>query len=149
MTWVHDRIFAAGGDHIPATWESFRTQTRITAVLNVNPGNPSQFVGAPPTRFLWLDVKQESEADIEARLLAGRFLQEAVQLGDRVLLHSGQGRHRTRWAFVAFLLCHGQTVATALRQAAETPWLAPYETDRDQWRALARYVKASSIGPAA
>ncbi len=149
MTWVHERIFAAGGAHIPATWESFRAQTGIEAVLNVNPGNPSHFVGDPPTRFLWIDVGQESEADMEARLLAGRFLKQAIESGDRVLLHSGQGRHRTRWAYVAFLLCHGKTVATALRQAAETPWLAPYDTDREQWRALARYLKASSIGPAA
>lgn len=149
MTWVHDRIFAAGGQHIPATWESFRRQTGIAAVLSLEADRPVRLIGAAPARFLWIDVREEGEADLETRLLAGRYVAEAVEAGDRVLLHSNLGRHRTRWAYVAFLLYRGKTVASALRQAAESPWLAPYETDRDKWRALARYVAASSIGPAA
>ena len=149
MAWVHDRIFAAGGNHLPATWHSFQQQMGITAVLTLNENKPAVFVGPIPKRFLWLDVLEESQAGLEARQLAGAFLSSSVNGGGRVLLHSSHSRHRTRWAFVAFLIYSGKSVAAALRQAAETPWLAPYETDETRWYQLVELLDKSSIGPAA
>lgn len=142
MTWVHDRIFAAGGSHIPATWEQFSSQTRVSAVVHLNPDAAQRFAGPPPEAFLWLAVDSESDADLESRRLAGRFVQQQLAQGRNVLLHCGAGRHRTRWVFVAYLLLEGSSWRAALRQAEQTPWLAPYHTDRALWRSFVDWLES-------
>jgi len=137
MTWVHDRIFAAGGEHVPATWAAFCAQTMVEAVVHLRPAQPSRFLGPAPAAFLWLDVADESQADSACRQLAGRFVEEQVGQGRHVLIHSPLGRHRTRWVYVAFLLCQQMALPSALRAAEERPWLAPYHTDRQAWADLA------------
>lgn len=146
LAWVHDRIFAAGGSHIPATWDSFREQLGISAICNLDEAQPAHFAGEPPASFLWLDISQESAADLSAMHLVGDFIQECVTAGQRVLLHSSQGRHRTRWAFVAFQICIGSSVRSALRLAAEPPWLAPYSTDRARWHQFADHIETLTKG---
>lgn len=142
MTWVDDQLFAAGGDHIPATWGEFADQTGVSAVVHLRPERPAAFLGPPPRAFLWLAVADEAEADLETRWLAARFVFDRVLRGESVLLHSSLGRHRTRWVYVAYSLMAGRRLETALRRAAEPPWLAPYPTDRDRWRAFADLVRA-------
>lgn len=136
VSWVHDRIFAAGGHQIPETWAAFQDQTGIDAVVHLSPGRPMVFAGPAPAAFLWLDVSQEEAADLATRRLAGGFVLDCIKDGRTVLLHSGLSRHRTRWVFVAFLLASGASVARALRQAEERPWLSPYPTDETRWQAL-------------
>ena len=148
MTWVHDRIFAAGGSHIPATWEQFSGQTRVTAVVHLNPVEPQRFVGPSPEAFLWLALEDESEADLESRWLAGHFVQLQLAKGRSVLLHSGEGRHRTRWVFVAYLLLEGKSWRAALRQAEQTPWLAPYHTDHERWRSFVSWLESDAMSAA-
>ncbi len=133
MTWVHERIFAAGGSHIPATWDAFADQTGISAILHLAPDRPQAFQTHPPASFLWLDLADESLAGDSERLLAGRFIQHALDQGQLVLIHSSLGRHRTRWTYVAYRLLSGRPLDKVLRQAAEPPWLAPYHTDRTAW----------------
>ncbi len=145
MTWVDDRVYAAGGSHVPATWETFARQTGITAVLHLRPGSPEAFVGPAPAAFLWLDVSDEAQAGLELRLQAGRFVQQRVAAGDRVLLHGSLGRHRVRWAFVAYRLCTGQSLKAALRAAEQRPWLAPYHTDLPAWEAFAAYLMEARV----
>lgn len=144
MTWVHDHIFAAGGDHIPATWEEFAYQTGVSAVLHLNTSKPSKFLGPPPEVFLWLDVADESQAGLDDRHLAARFLGDCLNAGHRVLLHSSFGRHRTRWAFVSYSIAEGRSVHTALRIAAERPWLAPYHTEVESWHVFASTLQANN-----
>ncbi len=146
---MDDRIFAAGGDHIPNHWDEFAGQTGIAAVLHVRPGWPAPFLGAAPERFLWIGVASEAEADLEARWLAGRFVLGCLEEGGRVLLHGSQSRHRARWAYVAHLICAGRPVAAALRAGEVRPWLSPYPTDRQTWEDFARLVEARSAEPAA
>jgi hypothetical protein len=136
MTWVADGIYAAGGEHIPATWDAFSLQTGIRAVLHLSPLQPLHFFGPVPDQFLWLDIEEESSADLDARQLAGEFILASQQAGQAVLLHSTQGRHRVRWAYVAHQLCAGRKLETVLREAAEKPWLAPYHTDLTLWQAF-------------
>lgn len=142
MAWVHRQIFAAGGDHIPATWKSFADQTGITAIAHVNPGHAQEFWGPVPRGFLWLNLAEEGEAGKRTRWLAGQFVSDRLAQGEAVLLHSGEGRHRTRWIYVSFLLIQGKALETALRQAEELPWLSPYETDRSAWREFASWLGA-------
>jgi hypothetical protein len=143
LSWVHDRIFAAGGTEIPRTWAAFQDQTGIDAVVHLSPGAPTTFVGPSPAAFLWLDIDEEAEADTDARLLAGGFVLECLRDGRSVLMHSRIGRHRTRWVFVAYMLCGGASLASALQQAEERPWLAPYRTNESDWQQLVRRVDAS------
>jgi hypothetical protein len=143
LSWVHERIFAAGGYQIPNTWSAFQDQTGIDAVVHLSPGAPMAFNGPVPTAYLWLDVDDEDAAGLDERRLAGDFVVDCLHQGRTVLLHSRLGRHRTRWVFVAFLLCGGASLARALREAEERPWLSPYHTDEVRWQALVDALGAS------
>ena len=147
MTWVVDGIYAAGGQHIPNTWGAFSGQTGIRAVLHLSPDRPQTFNGPSPASFLWLSIEDESEADTDVRALAGEYIHSCREAGDSVLLHSALGRHRVRWAFVAYQLWIGRKLDTVLRQAAEKPWLAPYHTDEDLWRSFDEQHRARPTHP--
>ncbi len=134
MTWVAEGIFAAGGGHIPNTWDKFRQQTGIEAILHLSSTRPQNFKGPIPGSFLWLDIEDETEADLASRRLAGEYIRACVAAGQAILLHSAQGRHRVRWAYVAHQLCEGRKLKTVLREVAEKPWLAPYHTDQKLWQ---------------
>lgn len=143
MTWVHDHIYAAGGEHIPTTWWEFAEQTGVSAVLHMCPDRPAVFIGPPPEVFLWLDLDRETQVGLAERKLAGCFLAEMLLQDRRVLLHSSLGRHRTRWAFVAYCIHSGQSARAALRRAGDRPWLSPYNTDEDAWRAFAELMRST------
>ncbi len=136
MTWVQDGIYAAGGEYLPSTWAEFSDQTGIRAVLHLSPGRPAVFRGPAPEGFLWLPIEDEEQASSDDRLLAGRFIASCRERGLRVLLHSSLGRHRTRWAYVAYEICAGSRLRTVLHRAASRPWLAPYHTDEAAWEAF-------------
>jgi hypothetical protein len=142
VTWVHDRIYAGGGAHIPDHWDEFAEQTGISAIVHLAPGRPATFRGRPPLAFLWLDLADETEAGPEERWLVGRFIDDCLEQGRKVLLHSSLGRHRARWAFVAYRILAGRTAPAALREAAERPWLTPYRTDPSVWEEFAGEVRA-------
>ncbi len=146
MTWVQDGIFAAGGESLPQGWEEFAAQTGITAVLHLRPAAPAPFLGRTPAAYLWLGVDDENEAGPEDRWLAGSFIEACRVEGRRVLLHASAGRHRTRWAYVAYRICAGSTLKAALRRAAQAPWMAPYHTDRDRWMSFAWEVRQRRLG---
>ena len=133
MTWVDDQIFVAGGTHIPATWAEFTDLTGIRAVFHIGVDRPALFRGPAAESFLWMNVSKESDAGMEHRLLAGRYIHTVVSSGQKVLLHSCMGRHRTRWAYVSFCLYRGRKLKTVLKEVAERPWLSPYHTDEADW----------------
>ena len=145
MTWVDDQIYAAGGEHIPSTWDAFARQTGVTAVLHLAPDQAIRFHGPPPQVFLWLNVADETEVDIDERRLAACFLSDCLAEGRRVLLHSSLGRHRTRWAYVAYCISTGRSVRGALRQAAERPWLSPYYTNTVAWEEFADAIHLDPV----
>ena len=142
MSWVGERIYAGGGDHIPDDWRRFAESTGITAILHLSPVASELFQGPLPASFLWINLADEKQAGVEERWLAGSFISHCLAQGQRVLLHSVLGRHRTRWAFVAYLMRSGAPMADALRSAAQRPWLAPYYTDHAAWTAFAEHVRA-------
>ncbi|MBM3122535.1 MAG: dual specificity protein phosphatase family protein [Chloroflexi bacterium] len=148
MTWVEDRIYAAGGEHIPRTWAEFAHQTGIAAVLHLRPGAPTSFQGPPPEAYLWLGLEDETEAGPAERWLAAAFVRDSLGAGHKVLIHSSLGRHRTRWIFVAWAIVDGRSIQAALRQAAARPWLSPYPTQPEAWEAFAREVRRASRRPA-
>jgi hypothetical protein len=112
----------------------------IQAVIHLASPEPVAFQGLPPDRFLWLDIEEEQQADHDARALCGYFVLDALNNGGSVLLHSAHGLHRTRWIYVAFLICAGRQVRAALTLAEEKPWQAPYHTNRQQWSNFKKYL---------
>jgi hypothetical protein len=142
MTWVQDGIFAAGGEALPAAWAEFSAQTGIADVLHLRPGAPAAFFGPSPHSFLWLDVATEDQAALSERLLAGGFIDACLREGRKILLHASLGRHRTRWAFVAYQIWTGTAAPTAIRRAACPPWMSPYPTDQDRWQEFAAVARA-------
>ena len=145
MTWVHDRIYAAGGAHIPGSWAEFSETTGINAILHLGIDRPQVFCGPTPAAFLWIQVEREQEADLATRLLAARFIDDSLREGRRVLLHGAAGRHRTRWAFIAYSVLAGKSLRVALRSGAERPWLAPYHTDQDVWEEYVKLVEGDRL----
>jgi len=141
MTWVQDGIFAGGGEALPDGWADFAAQTGITAILHLRPDAPAVFRGPSPASFLWLAIAAEDQAGLPDRLLAGAFVAACLERGQRVLLHASPGRHRTRWAYVAYRVWSCVAPGTALRQAAQAPWLAPYATDESAWERMAEAVR--------
>jgi hypothetical protein len=137
VTWVEDGIYAAGGEHLPAAWSDFADQTGITAIIHMRPGKPAPFQGPLPGAFLWLALENECQADLAARQLAAEFINLALAEKRRLLLHSSLGRHRTRWAFVAYQLKLGKPLPAVLQQAGERPWMGPYRTDQAEWEIFA------------
>lgn len=141
MAWVHERIFAGGGELIPATWDQFSREMNIQAVIHLSKPAPMSFIGRLPNRFLWLDVDKETETDFQARALCGRFVHEALLDGHGVLIHSAHGRHRTRWIYVSYQLYIGRQLRAALRLSEEKPWQAPYHTSRSQWAEFEAFLR--------
>jgi hypothetical protein len=142
MSWVQSRIYAAGGDHIPSTWATFRDQTGIQAVLHLRPEAPTVFRGGPPRAFLWLDIEAETDADLEARWLAARYLSSCLAQGYRAMIHSSLTLHRTRWALASYLLYEGWTIASTMREVEKPPWLSPYHTEAPMWAAFEKMVES-------
>ncbi len=142
LTWVHDQIYAAGGDHIPKDWAAFRDQTGISAILHLSPNVPATFQGPTPIAYLWMKVEREQQANLADRWAAGSFLQTCVAANRKVLIHSNSGRHRVRWIFVSYLIISGRTVKGSISEVEEKPWLSPYHTELEEWHTFFEYVKA-------
>jgi hypothetical protein len=144
LTWVHQQIYAGGGDHIPIDWEAFRDQTGISAILHLNPVEPVIFQGPAPSAYLWMNIDHEREIDQNNRWQAGTFVQSCVSTDHRVLIHSGRGRHRVRWIYVAYLILSGSSIKGAISEVEEKPWLSPYHTDPREWQKFHQNVKSRS-----
>ncbi len=144
LTWVHKRIYAAGGDHVLQNWALFQDQTGISAILHLDPEGPAKFHGPSPVAYMWMRVDREAEITIVDRWMAGSFISECVGAHKHVLIHSSKGRHRVRWVFVSYLIVSGQSVKAALREAEEKPWQSPYHTDLNEWHTFFQFVRSKS-----
>lgn len=140
MTWVHDQIYAGGGAYIPTHWGDFSAQTGISSVLHLCPDRPAAFNGPAPEAFEWMSIEDETQASMAQRLAAAQFIHQEVDKGRKVLLHSCLGRHRVRWAYVAYEILTGRSWRAALRSAARKPWLSPYVTDESDWQDFSAWI---------
>jgi hypothetical protein len=142
VTWIHERIYAAGGEYIPKNWASFLDQTGVSAVLHLNPEQPAKFLGPLPVCFLWMNLKGEKEAGLGERWLAAEFIGKNIEAGRSVLIHSSLRLHRVRWMYVAYLIWNGKGIQASLREVEQKPWLAPYHTDQDAWEEFQTFITA-------
>lgn len=133
MTWIHDQIYAAGGEHLPNHWSSFVEQTGVDSILHLQAGTPAKFLGPIPASFLWMNLELEAEVGLEERWLAAVFINLHVENGRIILIHSSHPLHRVRWTYVAYQIFKGRSVQASLKEVEQKPWLAPYHTDRENW----------------
>ena len=127
MTWVTDSIFAAGGDFVVESWGDFQAQTGVSAVITVSADGPAAFREPRPWAALWLPVADEADYTLEQLALGVSFIEAALRAGRKVLLHGPKGVHRTRPLVAGYLISSGKSLARAIREVEEKPWLPPYK----------------------
>jgi hypothetical protein len=142
LTWIHDRIYAAGGEYLPNNWASFVDQTGIVAVLHQKPISPANFIGPTPASFLWMNLEEEVEVGHDERQLAAIFIDENLRFGKSVLIHSSLRLHRIRWTYMAYLIWSGKSVRASLKVVEQKPWLTPYHTDMQGWEDFKEFIAA-------
>lgn len=129
MTWATDQLFVAGGDFVVEAWREFQSQSGVSAVISVSTEKPGEFADPQPWALLWLPVGEESEYTLDHLRLGVQFIECALAADRKVLLHSPKGVHRTRPLVAAHLIARGKSVARAVREMEQKPWLPPYQGD--------------------
>lgn len=147
MTWVHDSIYAAGGDYLPSAWAEFQRQTGVRTVIHLREEHPDRFSPPFPSVFLWLAVVDEASLTHDDLLLAARVMDESVRGGGRVLLHCHRGMQRTRPLYAAYRVYNGKSVRAAIREVEERPWVKPYRGGQERMERFAAWLAARSQSP--
>ncbi len=126
MTWVTDHLFVAGGEFVVEDWRAFREQTGVSAIITLSTDKPGLFVDPLPWAWLWLPVADESAYTLDQLQLGVRFIDSALAMGRKALLHGPQGMHRTRPLVAAHWLASGKSLQRVLREVEQRPWLPPF-----------------------
>jgi hypothetical protein len=129
MPWVTDSIFVAGGDFVREFWADFQNQAGVSAVITVSAEGPVVYMNPLPWAALWLPVDDEAGYSLDQLALGVSFIEAALIAGRKVLLHGPKGVHRTRPLVASHLMSGGKSLARALREVEEKPWLPPYKGD--------------------
>jgi hypothetical protein len=141
MTWATDHIFVAGGDFVTENWQEFQHQTGVSAIITVSAEKPGEFTDPWPWALLWLPVEDENQYTLDHLRLGVLFMDIALEAGQKVLLHSPKGVHRTRPLVAAHLIARGKSIARVVREMEQKPWLPPYQGDvllLEQWAEMNR-----------
>jgi hypothetical protein len=129
MTWATDEVFVAGGDFVVESWREFQSQSGVSAVITLSTEKPGEFTPPWLWALLWLPVEAENTYTLDLLRLGVQFIEAALAAGHKVLLHSPKGVHRTRPLVAAHLIARGKSVARAVREMEQKPWLPPYQGD--------------------
>ena len=148
MTWVTDSIFVAGGDFVREFWTDFQSQAGVSAVITVSPDGPVAYVDPLPWAALWLPVGDEAGYRLDQLALGVSFIQSGLAAGHKLLLHGPKGVHRTRPLVAGYLLAAGKSLARAVREVEEKPWLPPYKGDLSVLEQLASQLAGDRAAPA-
>ncbi len=137
MTWVTDSIFVAGGDFVREFWSDFQSQAGVSAVITVSAEGPLAYRDPLPWAALWLPVDDEPDYTLDQLALGVSFIEAALAAGRKVLLHGPKGVHRTRPLVAGHLIASGKSLARAIREMEDKPWLPPYKGSTEVLEALA------------
>ena len=129
MPWVTDHIFVAGGEFVAENWREFQGQSGVSAIITVDLEKPGEFNDPRPWAWLWLPVSDEAHYTLDQLKLGAQFIEAALAAGQNVLLHGAKGVHRTRPLMAAHLITQGKSVARAVKELEQKPWLPPYRGD--------------------
>lgn len=141
LTWVTDHLAVGGA---PMSYDQLASlkEQGITAILNLCAEfcDLHDIESAYGFEVHYLPVPDEQAPDLPALERALEWLDEAVYLGKKVLIHCRHGIGRTGTVLNAYLLRRGlghKLAARVLRPLRSKP------TNFDQWWTIRRYGKAS------
>ncbi|MEA4855859.1 dual specificity protein phosphatase [Solidesulfovibrio sp.] len=141
LTWVTDRLAVGGA---PMSYEQLASlkEQGVTAILNLCAEfcDLHDIEAAYGFEVHYLPVQDEEAPDLAALERALEWLDEAVYLGKKVLIHCRHGIGRTGTVLNAYLLRRGlghKLAARVLRPLRSKP------TNFDQWWTIRRYGKKS------
>jgi hypothetical protein len=129
MPWVTDHIFVAGGEFVAENWREAQSQLAVSAIITIDLEKPGEFAAPCPWAWLWLPVGDEAQYTLDHLKLGAQFIEAALAAGRKVLLHAAKGMHRTRPLVAAHLIAQGKSVARAVKELEQKPWLPPYKGD--------------------
>ncbi len=129
MPWISDTIFAAGGEFVAENWREAHSQLGVSAIITVDLERPGEFAMPLPWAWLWLPVGDETQYTLDHLKLGAQFIETALRANRKVLLHGAKGVHRTRPLVAAHLIWQGKSVARAVKELEQKPWLPPYKGD--------------------
>ena len=141
LTWVTDHLAVGGA---PMTYEQLDSlhDQGITAILNLCAEfcDLHDIEAAAGFEVHYLPIPDEKAPDLPALERALAWLDEAVYLGKKVLIHCRHGIGRTGTVLNAYLLRRGLGHKLAARVLSP---LRSKPTSFDQWWTIRRYGKAS------
>lgn len=141
LTWVTDHLAVGGAPMSHEQLDSLRAQG-VTAILNLCAEfcDLHDIEAAAGFEVRYLPIPDEKAPDLAALEKALAWLDEAVYLGKKVLIHCRHGIGRTGTVLNAYLLRRGLghwQAAKILRPLRAKP------ASFDQWRTVRRYGKAA------
>lgn len=141
LTWVTDRLAVGGAPMSYDQLDSLHEQG-ITAILNLCAEfcDLHDIEAAAGFEVHYLPIPDEKAPDLAALERALAWLDEAVYLGKKVLIHCRHGIGRTGTVLNAYLLRRGLGHKLAARVLSP---LRAKPTSFDQWWTIRRYGKAS------
>jgi hypothetical protein len=83
---------------------------------------------------------------VDQLALGVTFIDAALNAGYKVLLHGPHGVHRTRPLVAAHLIARGKSVARAVREVEQKPWLPPYKGRVETLEQFAKEWRGTATG---
>lgn len=120
MDWITEDIAVGGGTIEPEMWQGFQADNEITAVVNMRAEQQDWFSNPLPIAYLWLPVIDHTDPALGQLLLGAQFIDTAVRIGHRVLVHCAMGIGRSRTMVAAYLIWTGLSVDEAIRRSEGT-----------------------------
>ena len=141
LTWVTDHLAVGGAPMSHEQLDSLKEQG-VTAILNLCAEfcDLHDIEAAAGFEVRYLPVADEQAPDLAALESALAWLDEAIYLGKKVLIHCRHGIGRTGTVLNAYLLRRGlghKLAARVLKPLRSKP------TNFDQWWTIRRYGKAA------
>jgi hypothetical protein len=120
VDWINDDIAVGGGTIEPDMWHSFQAESEITAVVNMRAEQQDWFSNPLPIAYLWLPVIDHTDPALGQLLLGAQFVDTAVRIGHKVLVHCAMGIGRSRTMVAAHMIWTGLSVDEAITRAEGT-----------------------------
>ena len=128
--WITEQVVITGLRVTSENWCELSEKTGVTALVNMRAEYQDVIVPPPPVAYLWLPVKDHSDPTPEQLLLGVQFINTAVQIGRRVLIHCKVGVGRSATMAAAYLVWTGLSVDEAVHQVEEAATLLPLVVSR-------------------
>jgi serine/threonine/tyrosine-interacting protein len=112
--WVTNQLVISGASISAASWSKLAQKLEIAAVVNVRAEYQDMFTSPLPAAYLWLPIEDHTNPNPEQILPGVQFIDAAIRVGHKVLIHCGMGLSRSPTLAAAYLLWTGLSVEEAV-----------------------------------